>query len=88
MEDKWHEIDPLGKIISKQFRKVNRLSGKNQDLTENISVLHALSQAAHAISTLKTANIVSTKIDKIEKLLSYIPQEVMQEALTKINERK
>lgn len=85
---KWHDLDELGKIIGKQIKKVDRLSSKNKDLDQNISVLHALCQASTSITNLKTVNETATKLDKIEKLLAYIPQEIMQEALVKINEQK
>lgn len=88
MTKSWDNIDSLGKLINKHIKKVSKLSGKSDDLQENIAALHAISQSAQTISSLKTTNIISQQLDRVEKLLAYIPQDVMKTALEKINEHE
>ena len=84
----WHDTDHLGLGLNQQFNKLVTLAKTTNDITENIAITNSLGQAAMQLTNLKTAHNTSKEIAEIKQLLSYIPKEVMLEALAKINEQK
>lgn len=79
----WTNTSCLGTAIFNQFMSVKDIPPDDEYIDIEMSKLTSLSQAAQTLSAIKTTYITSTKIDRINRIISYIPKEMLQEAVKK-----
>lgn len=84
----WHDAAHLGQGLNTVFLKMLKLVKSADEVEQLVKLGNSMGQVAMQITNVKNASMVETKIDKIEKLLKYIPQDVMIKALEQVNEHK
>lgn len=84
----WHDSEDLGRKLKGIFNRLQTKSEKTSKTIELTTIANSMSHCAMQLVNIKRSMTTDEKLEKIEKLLQYIPADVLQNAKTQMLNEK
>ena len=84
----WHDTDDMGRKLKRVFDRLESKSSKISEVSELSTVANSMGHAAMQLVNIKRHAQTESKLERIEKLLEYIPKDVLSQAMIQVNASK
>lgn len=88
MPKPWHDTEDLGRKLKRVFDRLEKKSKKTEEVQELTAVSNSMGHTAMQIVNIKKQNETEIKLERIERMLEYVPKEVLAQAMVQVNAHK